>query len=72
MAIVAGRNEWAKEICDALGIKYCRKLDLHLEVDSVATVEVEYYPEEDGVLKLVPIFKKYRLEEIDDEVGKTE
>jgi len=62
MAIVAGDNV-GKEIADALGIKYCRKLDIHFRMGAIATVEAEFYPEIDGVKQLLPIFKKYELVE---------
>jgi hypothetical protein len=60
MAVSCSDN-LAKEICDALGLKHVRKLDLHFEAGGVATVEAEIYLEEDGVRKLPAVLKKFNL-----------
>ena len=56
------------EICEALGLKHVRRIDLHMAIDSVVIAEVEYYPEKNGVLKLPAILKKFKLVPI--EIGK--
>jgi hypothetical protein len=66
MAVIVGRHELEKEICDALGLKHCRKLDIHFAVDEIATVTAEFFPEVDGVKQFPAILKKFRLEPIDD------
>ena len=58
----------AKEICDALGLKHVRKLDLHFEAGGVATVEAEIYPEVDGVKQIPTILKKFQLSPAVEEV----
>lgn len=62
MAMVTG-HKIGKEIADALGIKHCRKLDIHIHTDEIVTVEAEFYPEIDGIKQLVPILKRYELVE---------
>ena len=62
MAIALG-HKFGKEIADALGIKHCRKLDIHIPLKGVVTIEAEFYPEIDGVKQLLPILKKYELVE---------
>ncbi len=54
----------AKEICDALGLKNVRRLVLTFDCKSVATAEVLFYPEEDGVKDLHVQLKRYYLTEI--------
>lgn len=63
MKIVTGKNKVCKEICEALGLKNARKLDLHMVYDKVVTVTAEFYPEEDGIKKLIPILKRFNLVE---------
>ncbi len=63
MAIITGRDEVCTEICEALGLKHVRKLNLHMGIDEIVTVEAEFYPEIDGVKQLVPILKKFELVE---------
>ena len=60
MTVATGRTI-GKQIADALGIKYCRKLDIHIPLSGIVTVETEFFPEIDGVKQLEPIFKKYKL-----------
>jgi hypothetical protein len=61
MAYLSGNHKLEKEICDALGLKNVRKLDIHFGVNGAATVEAEMYLEEDGVRKLPAILKKFTL-----------
>ena len=67
MALVTGNMKLAKEICDALGIKNCKRLDLHMAYDEIFTATVEFYPEIDGIEQMVPILKKFKLVAIEDE-----
>ncbi len=67
MAIIGDRNKVCKEICDALGLKNCRKLDFHMEADKIVTIEAEMYPEIDGVEQFPAILKKFELVPIKDE-----
>lgn len=62
MAIAIGRKI-GKEIADALGIKHCRKLDIHISLKEFVTIEAEFYPEIDGVKQLLPVLKRYELVE---------
>jgi hypothetical protein len=43
MAIVAP-NSLCTRICDALGLSRVRSLTLHMEVNSVVTVDAEFFP----------------------------
>lgn len=63
MMSVLGRDNVCKEIAEALGIKHCRSLTIKIRLDSIVTVEAEFFPEIDGVQQLKPIFKKYKLVE---------
>jgi hypothetical protein len=69
MAIMAAGGtggKLAKEICDAFGLKYVRKLDIHMAYNEIFTVTAEFYPEIDGIRQMVPILKKFELVEIQD------
>jgi hypothetical protein len=50
-----------EEILDALGIENCRSFALKMEVGQPVTVEVEYFPDEDSISRLIPVFRKYAL-----------
>ena len=65
--LVGGTNSVCKEICDALGLKHVLKLDFHMEVNSIVTVEAKVYPEVDGVRQLIPILKKCKLVTLSEE-----
>jgi len=62
---VMSNDEIGKKICDALGLKHARMVDVHIvfAVDEIVTVMVEYYPEKDGILQLPAILKEYELVE---------
>ena len=51
----------AKEICDALGLKHVKTLDIHLAHNECFTVTAEFYPEIDGIKQISAILKKYNL-----------
>ena len=63
MAFVLGKDNVCKDIAEALGIKYCRSLTIKMRLDSIVTVEAEFFPEIDGMKQLEPILKKYKLAE---------
>jgi len=58
---ITDKDKVCKEIAEALGIKHCKKLHLKMEVNSIVTVDAEFYPEIDGVMQLPAILKKYKL-----------
>ena len=60
---ITGRDLLAKEICDVLGLKHVRKLDIHMAYDEIITVTAEFFPEVDGVKQFIPILKKFELVE---------
>jgi len=62
--LIGGKSPVCKEICDALGLKHVRKLDIHMAYDKVVTIEAELFPEENGMRQLVSILKKYHLLEV--------
>ena len=58
---IATHNPVCKEICDALGLKNARKFVLTMEIDSIVTVDVEYFPEIDGMKQIRRSLAKYKL-----------
>ncbi len=60
-------DKLGKEIADALGLKHCRMINIHLEHDRIAIVTAEFYPEIDGVKQFPPILKKFNLVAIEEE-----
>ncbi len=58
-------DKYGKEICDIFGIKNGISIDIYFETKTIPFVTVEFYPEEDQIRQLIPILKKYRLEEIE-------
>lgn len=62
MTIISPTDDIGKQICDALGLKYVRKLTLIFEAASTARVIAEMYLDKDGVSSLPVSLKKYRLE----------
>jgi len=65
MAFSLGQNT-LKEIVDHFGLKHVRRLNIDIPVDGIVVITAEMYPEGDGVNKVLTIFKKYRLEEINE------
>jgi hypothetical protein len=63
MNLVNGHNKLCKEICDALGLRHVKQLDLHMSTNEIMTITVEMYPEVNGVMQLPSIFKKFNLVE---------
>jgi len=59
--LITGNNKIAKEICDALGLKHVRKLDIHMESNSIFIVEAEMYMEVDGAKQLPAVLRKFTL-----------
>lgn len=57
-------HKLAGEICDALGLKNVRRLDLHFSVDAAPTAEVLFFPDENGVKAIIPLLKRYTLSEM--------
>jgi len=51
----------AKEISEILGLKHCRKLDIHMKRGEIFTVEAEFYLDQDGALQLPALFQEYEL-----------
>lgn len=64
-------HEVEKAICDALGLKDVLKLDIHLEVKHIATLEVTRYITVDELTKLAPILQKFELRYKNDFKEKT-
>jgi len=56
-----------REIAEALGIKHCRRLDLHMALNEAVTVTAEFYPERDQLKYIAPILKKYKIELVEIE-----
>ena len=57
-------NKIGGEICDALGLKHCTLLDIHIAKDEIVTVTAKFCPEVDGAMQFPAILKKYELVEI--------
>ena len=58
---VSGNDKIAKDICDALGLKHVRALDIHVSVDELFTVTAKFYPDKDGVKQFPLMFQKFEL-----------
>ena len=63
MATVGPNSYIVKEIIDALGLSFVRKLDIRMRMDEAISITVEYLPEGEDMKKLVPILKHYELVE---------
>ncbi len=63
MATQLGTESVVKDICDALGLKNVRRLDLHFALDELVTATVEFLPEADAVDQVRPLIKHYVLTE---------
>lgn len=63
MGVVAGHHEICVKVAEALGIKHCRKIDIRMRLKEIVTVTVEFFPEEDQILALVPILREFELHE---------
>lgn len=61
MKILTGRDKACKKIANALGIKHCKSLDLRFRIDERVLVTAEFYPSNDELKSLEPIFKGYEL-----------
>ncbi len=66
MTLMSGQDYLAKKICDALGLKHVRKLDIHFEKNKIATVEAVFALEIDGVMQFPAILKRFNLIEIEE------
>lgn len=62
-------DEIGKEISDALGLKHVRKMDIHFEAGKIVTIDVELYPEIDGIKQFPSIFKRFELVEKKEQEG---
>ena len=71
MAYVTGANKIGKDICDALGLKHCRDIKIHIPANGIVTVIAELYPEIDGAMQFPAILKRFRLEEYPKDVIET-
>jgi len=67
MAAMTGHHKIAAEICDALGIKHARSLDIHMGVNELVTCTVKFEAQDTDMAKLPPLLKKFKLVPIEDE-----
>lgn len=63
MARVVNAREIMKDLCDMWGFKSVRKMDIHLELDCVGTLEVTHLLLDTDGVTLVEVLKKYDLVE---------
>ena len=49
MALVTPNTGLAARICKALGLERARAVSIHLAVDDVAVVDVEYFPDAEQI-----------------------
>jgi hypothetical protein len=63
MPTFASEGKVAEELCNALGLKHVRSLDIRLAVGEIGMAVVRYYLTEDDVTAMIPIMKKYELVE---------
>jgi len=50
-----------KKICDALGLKHVKRLDIHMGVNEITTVKVEMSADIEGLKQFPAILKKFQL-----------
>jgi len=60
MALSAA-TKLGKAITEALGLKHCTALDIHIAYDELITVTAKVYPDEDGIKQFPLIFQEYEL-----------
>jgi hypothetical protein len=58
-----GQSKICSDICDALGLKRCRRLELVMAVNNVVTVKAEFFVETDAMEKIAVALKEYHLVE---------
>ena len=58
-----GQSKICSDICDALGLKRCRRLELVMATDSVVTVKAEFFVEVDSMERIAVALKEYHLVE---------
>ena len=58
---ILGSNAVCGEICDVLGLKHVIRLDLHMALKEIVTIQAEFYPEIEGIRQLKSIIKDYEL-----------
>ena len=54
-----------KELCDVMGIKSCKSMDIRIRMDECVTVTAECLIESPELGRMVSILRRFRLEEID-------
>lgn len=62
--LTTGNSQVVKELCDALGLKHVKSLDIHFALDEMMIVKAEFCPEVDEVKQFSAILKKFELVEI--------
>lgn len=65
---VSPSDKICKEICDMIGLKHARKLNIYMETGKPITAEAEFYPEIDGVRQIVPVLRKLQLIPMSEDV----
>jgi hypothetical protein len=63
-----GQSKICSDICEALGLKRCRRLELVMAVDNVVTVKAEFYVETEAMERIAVALKEYHLVENDPPV----
>lgn len=69
MAFIRGKDPRILNLIKVLGLpEHCKSFNIECKPNSLLTVSCEYYPDlnldENG--ELITLFKKYRLEEIEE------
>ena len=67
MGAFTGHHKIAADICKALGIEHATSLDIHIEVNKLVTVTVEFNAQEKDMSQLPTFLKKFKLAPIDEE-----
>lgn len=63
MSAINGNHPACKAICDALGLKNVRFLQITMAVGVPVIVTAEMYAQEDGMIELPAIVKNFELHE---------
>lgn len=67
MAILSGKHKDAIEIAKALGLEKAFYIKFELKTSQIATVEAKFNMYDYEAKELIPILKKYKLVEIEDQ-----
>ena len=67
MSVVHSRSKAIHDLAQALGIeKNCTGFTLVCKPDNIVRLHVTYALQDDQAIRMVDVFKKYKMEEVDE------